>query len=168
MKIVKLLTAICIILAAVHMTTRQAKAEEGVAGIAVTLDKVKDVENVFTKEETTVLYRIVEAEATGENTDAKKNIASVILNRVNNSDFPDSITDVVFQENQFSPISDKRYWSVEVTEETIKAVDDVLKAGSITEALYFCNLDNVSIKMKRWFKKLNYLFIDEANHSFYK
>lgn len=142
-------------------------AEEGVAGISLTLDQVKDMD-IYPKDEVEVLYKIVEAEATGECEEAKKNVASVILNRVHSIDFPSTITDVVFQNYQFSPISDKRYWSVEVTEETIRAVDEVITNGTTTEALYFCNLDNISNKNKRWFKKLEYLFKDKANHSFFK
>ena len=149
------------------LMTGQAYAEEGVAGISVTLDQVKDLD-IYPQGEKEVLYRIAEAEATGECTDAKKNVASVILNRVHNKDFPNAITGVVFQENQFSPIGDKRYWEVEVTEETIQAVDEVITNGTTTEALYFVNLENTSRKMKNWFKKLEYLFTDPSGHSFYK
>lgn len=159
-----------ILFATILMTflmTGQAMAEEGVAGISATLEKVKD-DSIIPETEKTVLYRIVEAETTGEGEEAKKNVASTILNRVHNNSFPNTISEVVFQNYQFSPVSDKRYWSVEVTEETMQAVNDVIANGSTTEALYFCNLNNVSGKMKRWFKKLDYLFTDEANHSFYK
>lgn len=149
------------------LMTTPAYAEEGVAGISVTLDQVKDLD-IYPNDEMEALYRIVEAEATGHNTEAKKNVASVILNRVNDKDFPDTITDVVFQKNQFSPISDKRYWEVEITEDTMAAVNDVIKQGTTTEALYFVNLENTSKKMKTWFKSLEYLFKDKANHSFYK
>lgn len=149
------------------LMTSQAMAEEPVAGISITLDKVKDME-IYSNDELITLYKIVEAEATGETIESKKNVTSVIINRVNNKNFPNSIIDVVFQKNQFSPISDKRYWTVEVTEETIQAVEQVIRSGTTTEALYFCNLDKVSGKMKRWFQKLEYLFTDKANHSFYK
>lgn len=143
--------------------------EVGVAGISVTLDKVKDIEtSSVSGSELTALYRIVEAEATGETIECKKNVTSVILNRAKNKDFPDSIIDVVFQKDQFSPISDRRYWSVEVTEDTIQAVNNVLTYGTTTEALYFCNMDKVSKKMERWFDSLDFLFKDKANHSFFK
>ena len=150
------------------LMTSQAHAETPVAGISVTLDKVKNLDHIYPQDEIEVLYRITEAEATGECTDAKKNVASVILNRVHSKDFPDTITGVVFQKNQFSPIADKRYWSVEVTEETIQAVDEVINQGATTEALYFVNLENTSRKMRNWFKKLEFLFIDPSGHSFYK
>lgn len=149
------------------LMTGQAHAEEGVAGISITLDQVKGLD-IYPQDEKEALYRIVEAEATGEYIEAKKNVASVIYNRTLHNDFPDTIKDVIFQSQQFSPIADGRYFTVEITEETIQAVDEVLLNGTTTEALYFCNLNNVSGKMKRWFKKLDYLFTDEANHSFYK
>jgi N-acetylmuramoyl-L-alanine amidase len=149
------------------LMTGQAYAEEGIAGISVTLDQVKGLD-ICPQGEKEVLYRIVEAEATGKCIEAKKNVASVILNRVHSKDFPNTITGVVFQKHQFSPIGDKRYWSVEVTEETIQAVDEVVKHGTTTEALYFVNLNNTSQKMKNWFKKLEYLFTDPSGHSFYK
>lgn len=149
------------------LMTGQAYAEEGVAGISITLDQVKGLD-ICPQGEKEVLYRIVEAEATGECIEAKKNVASVVLNRVHNKDFPNAITGVVFQKHQFSPIGDKRYWSVEVTEETIQAVDEVIKHGATTEALYFVNLENTSRKMRNWFRKLEYLFTDPSGHSFYK
>ena len=149
------------------LMTGQAYAEEGVAGISITLDQVKGLD-ICPQGEKEVLYRIVEAEATGECIEAKKNVASVILNRVHSKDFPNTITGVVFQKHQFSPIGDKRYWSVEVTEETIHAVDEIFEKGVTTEALFFVNLNNTSRKMKNWFRKLEYLFTDPSGHSFYK
>ena len=63
------------------LMTGQAHAEEGIAGISATLDQVKGLD-ICPQGEKEVLYRIVEAEATGECIEAKKNVASVILNRV--------------------------------------------------------------------------------------
>ena len=75
-----------------------------------------------------VLLRIVEAEATGEDIKGKMLVANVILNRVNSSQFPDTVEAVVFQKNgrttQFSPIADGRYWSVTISKETKEAVRD--------------------------------------------
>ena len=150
------------------LMTGKVYAEQPVAGISVTLDRVKDLDHIYTTDETTVLYKIVEAEVTGGTIESKKNVASVILNRVTDDNFPNTISEVVFQKNQFSPVSDKRYWEVEVTDGTIQAVDEVLLDGVTTEALYFVNLDKTSKKMRKWFKSLEYLFSDEANHSFYK
>ena len=55
-----------------------------------------------------VLLRIVEAEAGGEDETGKILVANVVLNRVQNSAFPDTVEEVVFQNEggcyQFSPI----------------------------------------------------------------
>ncbi|HAU86474.1 MAG TPA: hypothetical protein DCW90_13560, partial [Lachnospiraceae bacterium] len=69
--------------------------------------------------EKNILMRIVEAEATGEDITGKMLVANVVLNRVNNSSFPDTVEGVVFQKNgsvyQFSPIKDGRYYKVEIS-----------------------------------------------------
>lgn len=172
MKILKLLTIIYIMLTAAHIPPVEVKAEEGVAGISVTLDQVKDID-IYPTNDMEALYRIVEAEGTGECIEAKKNIACVIINRVHNKDFPDTITEVVFQKirgyYQFSPILDKRYWSVEITESTKEAVNEILKNGVNRDALYFFNPDKSTPKMRKWFEtRLEYLFADPSGHSFYK
>ena len=49
------------------------------------------------------LLRIVEAEAGGEDQDGKLLVANVVLNRVNNEMFPDTVFQVVMQKEQESP-----------------------------------------------------------------
>ncbi|MCI3923970.1 cell wall hydrolase [Paenibacillus sp. TRM 82003] len=76
------------------------------------------------------LEQITEAEAGGESLEGKIAVAAVILNRVDNPDWPDSIVDVVFQivevggvpYYQFSPVLDQRIYEVEPSAETVKAV----------------------------------------------
>ena len=59
------------------------------------------------------LLRIVEAEAGGEDLIGKMLVANVVLNRVEDEHFPNSINEVIFQSDngvtQFSPISDGRF-----------------------------------------------------------
>jgi len=125
----------------------------------------------FTNKEKEMLYRITEAEATGKSITAKENVVSCIINRVYSADFPDTIKEVIFQKvdgnYQFSPVADKRYWKVEITEETKQAVDNVIKNGVTHDALYFCNYNTISSKQKKWFDQLNYCFSDDV-HNFYK
>ncbi|SHO53671.1 cell wall hydrolase [Anaerocolumna xylanovorans] len=123
----------------------------------------------ITAKERKILERITEAECTNQSLEAKMNIVSVVLNRVGSDVFPDNIKSVVFQKNQFSPIRDKRYYSVNIAKSTKEAVDKVLKNGVINKALYFCNPADVkSERNKSWFKKLIFLFQDDSGHCFYK
>lgn len=124
-------------------------------------------------EEREVLYRIVEAEVTGTGDDeyelAKANVASCIITRWENG-WANSITDVVFQvlggSYQFTPIIDKRYWSVVVTDQTKRAVDKVLKYGKLHDSTYFCTKTCDSYK-NGFHSKLQFTF-DDCEHAYFK
>lgn len=81
--------------------------------------------------ETYLLAKIVMAEAEGESLELKEAVVKVVLNRVEDTYFPDTIEDVIFQKlggvYQFSPIANGRWDRVEPTEECFTAVDNVLK-----------------------------------------
>lgn len=86
------------------------------------------------------LLQIVEAEATDADILAKILVANVIINRVNHSYFPNTLTEVIFQGNgeQFSPIYDGRFYTVTVTESTIEAVNRALAGEDYSQgALFF-------------------------------
>ncbi len=94
----------------------------------------------ITDEEYNNLVRIVEAEATGLDVKAKILVANVVINRVFSKDFPDNVTEVIFQENgaQFQPVMDGRYYSVELTDTSYEAVDRALVGEDYSEgALFF-------------------------------
>lgn len=126
----------------------------------------------ISEEEYEILLRIVEAEAGGEDEDGKLLVANVVLNRVEHESFPDSIREVVFQKNgsvtQFSPVADGRYYTVEVSQETIDAVDRALTGEDISQgALYFAARPAADKKSMRWFdENLTFLFT-HGNHEFF-
>ncbi len=127
----------------------------------------------LTKKEIGMLERIVEAEATGEDMVGRILVANVIMNRMADEEFPDTVEDVIFQrsgdEYQFSPISDKRYWSVEVSEKTEEAVKRALEGEDYSEgALYFMARKRTKKSSARWFDdNLEWLF-KHGGHEFYK
>ena len=63
----------------------------------------------ITYEEAQMLMKIAMAEAESDGVDGKAMVMAVILNRVNDDRFPDYIEGVIFQEGQFTPITDGRY-----------------------------------------------------------
>ncbi len=138
-------------------------------------DTAKKTENKIklSGEDTGVLQRIVEAEATGEDIKGKMLVANVILNRVKNKDFPDSVKAVVFQKSgstyQFSPIKDGRYYSVKISESTKKAVNRVLQGEDYSQgALYFSARIRADKNSMSWFDRhLTYLF-KYGGHEFFK
>lgn len=113
-------------------------------------------------EEWNYLYRVARAEAGANSAEGQKNVVYVILNRVNSEKFPDSIREVIFQENQFSCVSNQLYNKVEISDFTInnvhQAVLNYVEGESASGALYF-TLNSFPYK---------FLFTDEVGHNFYR
>lgn len=82
----------------------------------------------WSAEESYLLARIAMAEAEGCNTQTKTLIIMCVLNRVWSDEFPDTIEEVIFQENQFSPIDNGRWDRVEPNEDCYEAVKIVMEA----------------------------------------
>lgn len=79
-------------------------------------------------EDSYLLAKIAMAEAEGCNTRTKTLIIMCVLNRVSSDEFPDTIYDVIFQTNQFSPIDNGRWDRVEPNEDCYEAVRIVMEA----------------------------------------
>lgn len=79
-------------------------------------------------EDSYLLAKIAMAEAEGCNTQTKTLIIMSVLNRVSSDEFPDTIYDVIFQTNQFSPIDNGRWDRVEPNEDCWEAVKIVMEA----------------------------------------
>ena len=82
----------------------------------------------WSAQESYLLARIAMAEAEGCNTQTKTLIIMCVLNRVCSDEFPDTIEEVIFQENQFSPIDNGRWDRVEPNEDCYEAVKVVMEA----------------------------------------
>ena len=111
-----------------------------------------------------VLLKIVEAEAGGEDLTGKIMVANVILNRVNSDRFPNTITEVVYQKSQFSPISDGRINTVSISQETLTAVERALGGEDYSNgAFYFRSIHCNST----WFDNKLTRVAEHGNHIFY-
>jgi N-acetylmuramoyl-L-alanine amidase len=94
------------------------------------------------------------------------------MNRVRNSEFPDTVKEVVFQRVdghvQFSPTADGRYESVNITDETVEAVNCILAGEDYSQgALFFSARDKADPTNMSWFdNNLKWLFV-YGGHEFY-
>lgn len=120
---------------------------------------------IDSKADLNIAYRIVEAEATGGTIQQKMNVTSCLLARINSKGFPDTIEAVVFEKGQFTPIIDKRYYSVTVTEDTKKAVNRILINGPEHNCTYFCTSNCESYK-SGFHSRLKEEFYDGVHHYF--
>ena len=86
-----------------------------------------------------LLARAVYAEARGEPYSGQVAVASVVLNRVKSSSFPNSISGVIYQSGAFSVVSDGQI-NLSPNETAIKAARDALNGWDPTNGcLYYYN-----------------------------
>lgn len=116
-----------------------------------------------------VMLKIVQAEAGGCDRKGKILVANVVMNRVKSDEFPDSITSVVYEGSQFSPVIDGSIDQVKISEDTIQCVNQALSGEDYSQgALYFMNRRASRSKNVTWFdQRLTYLFQHES-HEFFK
>ena len=126
--------------------------------------EIQTIYDAFSMSEIETLYRIVEAEVTGGDFISKVNVANVVLNRVKNEQFPNTISKVVFQEYQFSPVIDGRFYSVEISESTILAIEYAYMFEDTTNGALYFESGNNFVHMAY----ADYLFTDNVGHHFYK
>lgn len=93
----------------------------------------------WNSEDAYLLAKIAMAEAEGEGIEGKALVILVVLNRVWSDEFPNSISEVIFQKGQFSPIDNGRYDRVEPDQECYEALDliQLEKWDKSQGALYF-------------------------------
>ena len=123
----------------------------------------------FSEKDYDVLLRIVEAEAGICDEKGRILVANVIINRINSSEFPDTVTEVVYQKSQFSPVTDGRLDSCTITDETIECVNRALAGEDYSQgALYFMNRNRSNSHNVSWFdNNLTYLFHHDK-HDFFR
>ncbi len=118
------------------------------------------------------LLRIVEAEAGGEDEIGKILVANVILNRVECESFPDTVSEVIFQQSngvcQFSPVGDGRFFTVKVSDATILAVNKALEGEDYSQgALYFAARKYADSSCMRWFDESLIFLFEHGGHEFF-
>ena len=118
------------------------------------------------------LLKIVQAEAGCEDTEGKMLVAGVIMNRVNSSKFPNTVTEVVTQKEngvyQFSPVANGTYQKARASQETVEAVERVLQGEDITEgALYFVARKYADPEKMKWFDCSLVKLFEHGGHEFF-
>lgn len=87
-----------------------------------------------------LLGAIIQCEADGEPYSGKLAVGSVVLNRVKSSYFPNSVSGVIYQGGQFSPVASGRLaYRLEagVNGTCLQAAQEVLNGNVTTNCLYF-------------------------------
>ncbi|MGJ7045823.1 cell wall hydrolase [Thermoanaerobacterium thermosulfurigenes] len=89
-----------------------------------------------------LLAKLIQAEGEGEPMIGKVAIGAVIVNRVQNPNFPNTISAVIFEPGQFESVTNNRIFNIEnIDEECIISALKALEGEDPTDgSLYFYNM----------------------------
>lgn len=113
--------------------------QAGVLHISASGSPVESGETYYDANDLYWLSRIIYAESGNQPLEGKIAVGNVILNRVEDPAFPNSIYDVIFQRNQFTPAMTGSINRDPSTECVIAAKLCLEGANTVGDALYFVN-----------------------------
>ena len=87
--------------------------------------------HVYTEDDAALIKRIALAEGETEGADGMWMIMSVIVNRVSDPDYPDTVSGVVYQKNVFSCLKDGNFAKAPATTEAAEEAFARIEAGDI-------------------------------------
>ncbi|NHC39078.1 spore cortex-lytic enzyme [Bacillus sp. MM2020_1] len=100
--------------------------------------------NGFSQNDIQLMANAVYGESRGEPYTGQVAVAAVILNRVNSSTFPNTVSGVIFEPGAFTAVADGQIW-LTPNENAKKAVIDAINGWDPTgEALYYFNPDTAT------------------------
>ena len=117
----------------------------------------------FTEEEAEMVMKLAKAEAEIDGVEGMCMVIKVVLNRRDSNKFPDTTEEVIFQEVQFSSISDGRYYDAIPDEKCLKALE-LVENGDYdwVDALFFENAES------SWQQNNCEYLYTVGHHRFYK
>ena len=98
-----------------------------------------NVPSGFSDNDLQLMAQCVYAEARGEPYVGMVAVAAVILNRINSTDFPNTVSEVIFEPRAFEPVANGEIYNTP-SDEARRAVLDAINGQDPTgHALYFFN-----------------------------
>ena len=94
-------------------------------------------ETTLTEDEIALIALCAMTEAEGESEYGQRLVIDVILNRVDDPHFPDTVYDVIYQKNQFSGMYGERVKRCYVKDELVQLVREELMSRTDHEVMFF-------------------------------
>lgn len=123
-------------------------------------ERTHDIQ-LMTREDRDLMMRVATAEGEDQGEDGMWLILSVIMNRVEDPDYPDNIHDVIYQPYQFTSILDKRAEEAEPTEACEMAMVRI-EEGEIAPEIIAFDLKDAGI-LEKYFEPV----FDYRDHRFF-
>lgn len=117
-----------------------------------------------------LLMKLAWSEAGNQGIEGQLAIMNVVMNRVNDENFPDTVKDVIYQKcgnyYQFSVVGNGVFKKAEPTEETHLALAELEGGKDVSQgALYF---EAISSSSKSWHRKSREFLFEDYGQRFYK
>lgn len=127
-------------------------------------DKVKHDSTIqLSYEDAQLLMRIASAEAANQGYEGMLKVMTVIINRTESNEFPNTIFEVVSQKNAFESYTNGSYLTAEITPECHLALATIEKNKDLEKNLYAFENKRNGNKLEQWFDVV-YTYKD---HTFY-
>ena len=124
------------------------------------IERTHDIQ-LMTREDRDLMMKVATAEGEDQGEDGMWLILSVIMNRVEDPDYPDNIHDVIYQPYQFTSILDKRAEEAEPTEACEMAMVRI-EEGEIAPEIIAFDLKDAGI-LEKYFEPV----FDYRDHRFF-
>lgn len=99
----------------------------------------EETSSSYSSSDVQLLAKVVNGEARGESYEGQVAVASVILNRVKSSSFPNSVSGVIYQNGAFDAVADGQY-NLDPSSSCVNAVKDAMNGWDPTGgAIYYYN-----------------------------
>jgi N-acetylmuramoyl-L-alanine amidase len=95
-------------------------------------------------EEMDIMAKVIYSESRGEPYKGQVAVGAVVMNRIQSSQFPNNIKDVVFQKGAFTAVSDGQYWLTPNRTAYLAALDAVRGWDPSTNSIYYFNPDTAT------------------------
>lgn len=125
-----------------------------------------DIDNPdYSSSELDMLARVIYAEARGEVYEGQVAVGAVVINRVKDPGFPDTITDVVYQRGQFTSVTDGQI-NLRPNDRAYRAARDAISGKDPSRgALFFYNPETAETL---WWLSTRETTVVIGNHVFAK
>lgn len=120
----------------VYLIVKEETNEDPVESESV-VEETEEQGYQFTEEEINLIARLTYAEAGNQSELGKRLVIDVVLNRLGHPNFPDTVYDVIYQENQFSPATSGSIDLYSATEEIIQLVKEEIERRTDHDVFFF-------------------------------
>ena len=128
----------CLVIFCLFLDTDPVKGETDAPIGNISVETVTTTQPIeISSDDIDLIALVTMAEAEGESEDGKRLVIDTILNRVEHAHYPDKVSEVVYQPNQFTSMWNGRVERCSITDEIRELVKEELQERKDHEVIFF-------------------------------